>query len=49
MRKNKNRAETEAYSTPRKMIVGIMNENETFLNTFSRDPNAGAVMYWFPV
>jgi hypothetical protein len=31
-RKKMKRAETEAYSTPRKMIVGIMNENETFLN-----------------
>lgn len=29
--KNMNLAETEAYKTPRKMIVGIMKENETFL------------------
>lgn len=49
MRKNKNLADTEAYNTPRKMMVGIMNENEIFLNTGCRDPNAGAVMYWFPV
>jgi hypothetical protein len=49
MRKKTNRADTDAYRTPRKIRVGIMNEKETFLKTSSRDPNAGAVMYWLPV
>jgi hypothetical protein len=31
------------------MIVGIANEKAIFLNTGSRDPNAGAVTYWLPV
>lgn len=31
MRKNTKRADTEAYKTPRKSKVGIMNENATFL------------------
>lgn len=31
MRKKTNRADTEAYRTPRKIRVGIMKENETFL------------------
>jgi hypothetical protein len=30
-RKNTNLADTEAYSTPKKINVGIMNENDTFL------------------
>lgn len=49
-RKKMKRADTEAYSTPRKIRVGIMNEKETFLyNSFPSEPNAGAVLYWFPV
>lgn len=47
-RKKTRRAETDAYRTPRKMSVGIMNEKATFLKTGSSDPNAGAVMYWPP-
>jgi hypothetical protein len=31
MRKNTKRAETEAYSTPRKIIVGIIKEKAIFL------------------
>lgn len=49
MRKKTKRADTEAYSTPRKISVGIMKEKATFLKTGSREPNAGAVMYWLPV
>lgn len=49
MRKKTKRAETEAYRTPRKMIVGIMNEKATFLYVSWSEPKAGAVMYWFPV
>jgi hypothetical protein len=46
MRKKTNRAETDAYRTPRKIKVGIMNENETFLKTsLPREPNAGELMY----
>src|SRR4051794_4000976 len=38
-RKKMNRAETEAYRTPRKIMVGIINENETFLYTsLPREP-----------
>lgn len=47
--KKTKRLDTLAYSTPRKMSVGIMNENEIFLYLSSSDPNAGAVMYWLPV
>lgn len=43
-----NRADTEAYRTPKKMIVGIMNENAIFLYSGIKDPKAGEVMYWFP-
>ena len=49
-RKNTNLADTEAYKTPRKIRVGIINENETFLKTsFPREPKAGAVLYCVPV
>jgi hypothetical protein len=49
-RKKINRAETDAYRTPRKIIVGIINENDTFLYTsLPRDPKAGAVIYCVPV
>lgn len=48
-RKNTNRADTEAYRQPRKMMVGIMNEKAAFLYTGSREPKAGAVTYWLPV
>ena len=45
-----NRAVTDAYKTPKKIKVGIMNEKATFLyTTLPRDPNAGAVLYWVPV
>lgn len=50
MRKNMNLAETDAYRTPRKIKVGIMKENATFLKmSFPMDPKAGEVMYWLPV
>ena len=46
IRKKMKRAETEAYRTPRKIRVGIMNENDTLLKTsLPRDPKAGAVLY----
>lgn len=46
IRKKINRADTDAYKTPRKINVGIMNEKETFLNTsLPNDPNAGEVLY----
>lgn len=48
-RKKANRAVTEAYRHPRKMIVGIMNEKETFLYRSSREPKAGALTYWLPL
>lgn len=48
-RKKTKRAVTEAYRHPRKMIVGIMNEKETFLYRSSRDPKAGALTYWLPL
>ncbi len=44
-----NLADTDAYSTPRKIIVGTMKEKEIFLYKFCSEPNAGAVMCWFPV
>jgi hypothetical protein len=47
--KKTNRPVTDAYKQPRKMSVGIMKENETFLYRSSREPNAGEVMYWLPV
>lgn len=43
-----NRADTEAYKTPKKIMVGIMNENATFLYMGINEPKAGEVMYWFP-
>lgn len=49
MRKKMKRADTDAYRTPKKMIVGIMNEKATFLYVSWSEPKAGAVMYWFPV
>src|SRR5690242_1266066 len=45
MRKKMNRAETEAYNTPRKMMVGTMKVKAIFLCTsFAIEPNAGEVM-----
>lgn len=44
-RKKTNRAVTEAYRQPRKIMVGIMKEKETFLYKSSREPNAGALTY----
>ena len=50
MRKKMKRADTDAYSTPRKMRVGTMKEKDTFLYiSLPREPKAGVVMYWFPV
>lgn len=43
-----NRAETEAYKTPKNMIVGIINEKATFLYSGIKDPKAGEVIYWLP-
>lgn len=43
-----NRDDTEAYKTPKKMIVGIMNEKAIFLYSGIKDPNAGDVIYWLP-
>jgi hypothetical protein len=48
-RKKTNREVTDAYRHPRKRIVGIMKENETFLYRSSRDPKAGALTYWLPL
>lgn len=48
-RKKTNRAETEAYRHPKKMMVGIINEKAAFLYTVSSEPKAGAVTYWLPV
>ena len=48
-RKKTKRPVTLAYRQPRKRIVGIMKENETFLYSSSKEPKAGEVMYWFPV
>ena len=36
------------YNEPRKMMVGMANENAIFLYTGCKLPNAGAVMYWLP-
>lgn len=44
-RKKTKRLDTLAYSTPRKMSVGIMKEKEIFLYTSDSEPKAGAVMY----
>lgn len=40
-----NRADTEAYKTPRKIMVGTMNEKEIFLSSGVKDPKAGEVIY----
>lgn len=48
-RKKTKRAVTDAYRQPRKMMVGIMKENDTFLYMSCSEPNAGAVTYWLPV
>lgn len=44
-RKKTKRPVTDAYKQPRKMSVGIMKENDTFLYRSSREPKAGEVMY----
>ena len=50
MRKNTKRAVTDAYKTPRKSKVGIMNEKEILAKTsLPKDPKAGAVLYCDPV
>lgn len=36
------------YKDPRYTMVGIAKEKAIFLYMGCRDPNAGAVMYWFP-
>lgn len=48
-RKKTNRDVTDAYKQPRKMMVGIMKEKDTFLYMSSSEPNAGAVTYWLPL
>ena len=37
------------YNAPRKTMVGIAKQNAIFLYGSARLPNAGAVIYWFPV
>jgi len=48
-RKKTKRDVTDAYKQPRKMIVGIIKEKDTFLYTSSSEPKAGALTYWLPL